>query len=89
MKKIRLTESDLTNIVKKVIEESPLMLGSDNEGPKRPSKKEKEMVKAFKRQIINTLGSGGTGWSVTNSNPSLEILISGIRRVCDEFESYM
>lgn len=86
MKK-RLTESDLNRIIKKVIKESPFRLGSDDERPNRPDKREKQMVREFKRQIHNTLDSGGTEWAVSNSNPSLEMLISGIRRVCDEFES--
>jgi hypothetical protein len=89
--KIRLTESDLNRIVRKVIKESPLTLGgeSDNGGYKEPDKKEQQMVKAFKHSIMYKLGSGGSDWDVSHPNPKLKNLISGIRKVCDNFESMM
>ena len=95
MKKIvRLTESDLIRIVKRVIseqEEMPeLFFDTSDEGgefARRPTEKERMMAEAFKQEIKEKLLSGGSDWSMNNENPHLKDLIDGIRRVCDKFES--
>ena len=94
MKKIvKLTESDLNRLVKKVIKEQEVSefyfktSDDDNEPYKSPNRKERMMVKSFKKEIMDKLVSGGTDWSMNNENPHLKDLINGIRRVCDKFES--
>jgi F420-0:gamma-glutamyl ligase len=97
MKKIvRLTESDLIRIVKRVIseqEEMPeLFFDTSDEGgefARRPTEKERMMAEAFKQEIKEKLLSGGSDWSVDNKHPHIKLLIKGVRRVCDKFESYL
>ena len=90
---VKLTESDLNRLVKKVIKEQEVSefyfktSDDDNEPYKSPNRKERMMVKSFKKEIMDNLVSGGTDWSVNNENPHLKDLIDGIRRVCDKFES--
>lgn len=93
MKKVvKLTESDLNRIVKRIIEEQEvsefIFANSDQETKphRETSKKERMMIQSFKEQIKNKLSSGGSDWSMDNKNPRLEDLISGIRRVCDKYE---
>ena len=90
---VKLTESDLNRLVKKVIKEQEVSefyfktSDDDNEPYKSPNRKERMMVKSFKKEIMDNLVSGGTDWSMNNENPHLKDLIDGIRRVCDKFES--
>jgi len=85
---VRLTESDLNKITKKIMNEFHLG-DDDDEGNKGPGKREQQMVKAFKQSIVHKLGSGGSDWDTSVPNPKLRNLIDGIRRVCDDFESMM
>jgi F420-0:gamma-glutamyl ligase len=97
MKKvIRLTESDLVRIVNQVISEqeevTELFFDTSDEGgefARRPTEKERIMAEAFKQEIKEKLLSGGSDWSVDNKHPHIKLLIKGVRRVCDKFESYL
>jgi hypothetical protein len=86
-------ESDLNRLVKKVIKEQEVSefyfntSDDDSESYKSPNRKDRMMVKGFKKEIMDKLVSGGSDWSVNNENPHLKDLINGIRRVCDKFES--
>ena len=89
---VRLTESDLARIVRRVIQEQEvsefIFDFSDKAEPyKEPSKKEKMMVQRFTYEIKEKLDTGGGDWQIHVPNPRLKDLISGIRRVCDKYES--
>ena len=93
---IRLTESDLVRIVNQVISEqeevTELFFDTSDEGgefARRPTEKERIMAEAFKQEIKEKLLSGGSDWSVDNKHPHIKLLIKGVRRVCDKFESYL
>lgn len=86
MKKIRLTESDLTNLVKRVINEQGFFGSEDDELPKEPNRRERKKVENFKEDIQRVLETGGSDWATNVSNPSLRMLVSSVRRICDKYE---
>ena len=95
-KVIRLTESDLRKITKRVISEqkniNEIMFNDtnyDDMNYKRPNRKERKLVSQFKYEILNKLETGGSDWAINVSNPSLTNLIDGIRKVCDKYENRM
>ena len=96
MKKVvRLTETELNLLVKRIIQEQEVSefffdnSDDDREPYRPPTEKERMMAEAFKQEIKEKLLSGGSDWSVDNKNPHIKLLIRGVRRVCDKFESYL